>query len=191
MKSIPIKLKLQVASTGFRRVLRRPRYVILAAVLSVVFLEFIFWLNNLPMLQYILTVPTLSLAVKMQFLASTYTSVWQSSSSPLAISLLVLSLIQGATLSILIYIVRHQRADTAALKAVGNSSLASILATLGLGCAACGTSLITPILVLLFSSSSIVLAERVGAIVTVAGMVAGLYALYSISLRAASIPLGE
>lgn len=191
MQSIPFKLKLQVASTGLKRVLRQPRYAVLAAVLSVLFLELIFWLNNLPMLQYILTVPTLSLAAKMQFLASTYTDVWQSSSSPLAISLLVLSLIQGATLSILLYIVRHQTADTAALKAVGSSSLASILATLGLGCAACGTSLITPILVLLFSSSSVVLADRVGAVVTLAGMIAGLYALYSIGMKAASIQVGE
>lgn len=189
MHKLPLKLKLQLSRNGMYGVLRRPKYLVLAIIISVLFFEIIFWFNNFPLLQYILGVPTLSPLAKLQFLASTYTNLWQSTSSPLAVGLFILSILQGIVLSGLIFTMRRQTDRNTGVKVLGGSSVASILATLGLGCASCGTSLITPVLLFLFSSSSVALAENVGLGVTALAIIASLYALYSVGLKAGSAGL--
>ena len=181
------KLRCKLAVQGVWAVLRRPQYFVLAVVVSIAFVEFVYWFNNLPLLHYVLAVPTLSLITKLQCIFSTYGDLWQSAASPLAVSLLVLSIVQGCTLSVLVYAVKHQKAGMAGFRTISGSGVASIFATLGLGCAACGTSLLTPILVFIFSSSSVALADQVGFGVVVAGLGAGLYALYSAGKKAATV----
>lgn len=187
MKGVRWQLKLRVAGHGLIGTLRRPRYLLLALVLSVMFTELIYWLDNLPLLHYVLTVPTLSPAAKLQFMAGTYADLWQSTASPLAVSLLLLSVVQGCTLSLLVFTLRRQRAGGNAIRAIGGSGLAGVLATLGLGCAACGTSLLTPILVFLFSTSSVALADQVGLGVAIVGLLAGGYGLYAVASKAAAV----
>lgn len=184
---IPQRTKVKISVVGIWHVLRRPRYLGLALVGSVLFLEFIFWVNNLALLLYILQVPTLSPIAKLHFIGATYTSIWQSTTSPLAVSLLLLSMLQGVAIACLIFIIRRQHQNMMLAKTVGGSAVASVLAFLGLGCAACGTSLITPLLSLLFSSTSTAMADNVGFLASVLGLVVSLYALYSLGLKTRAV----
>lgn len=189
MNNIPLRLKLKVARRGILQVLRQPSYVLLAAFISVIFYEIIFWFNNLALLQYMVTAPSLSSGAKLEFLASTYTSIWQSTASPLAVGLIILSLLQGIVLSSIVYMVVRQKQTNDSGKVVASSGIASVFATLGLGCAACGTSLITPILAFMFSSTSVALADSVGFIVVLMGLIVGLYALYSAGTKVSAVSL--
>lgn len=177
-----IILKTKTSLKGVFLVIKRPKYALLALGLSVVFIELLFWINNINLLFYILTTPTLDLYQKITFLASSYSGIWQSTASVLAVILIVISFVQGIMLACLVYIIKRRR-TTGVIKTVGSSGISSILAALGLGCAACGTSLITPILTLLFSTTSTTLADSVGSYVMFVALLLSFYGLYSIGLK--------
>lgn len=178
--------KFQASFKGIISVIKQPRYLLLTLALSVVFVELLFWLNNINLLFYIFLTPNLNILQKIQFVASTYTSIWQSSTSFVAYMFLIISFLQGNMMACLFYIVRRKRIK-GIVKTAGSGGLASILAALGLGCAACGTSLITPILAFLFSSTSTALADSVGGYVLILGAIVSIYGLYSIGLKIRSV----
>lgn len=69
------------------------------------------------------------------------------------------------------------------LKDLGGTGIAGVLSVLGLGCAACGTSLVTPILTFLFATSSVAVAEEVGLYSAVLALVASLVTVYLAGLK--------
>lgn len=178
----PLGQKIRTSLNGIGIVLRRPIYLAMAALSSIIFFEFIYWFNNIQLFQYIIT-SGLSPAAKIEFIANTYTNMWYSFTSILASSLLVISFIQGIIVSCLIFILRRQRQTTELAGTVGKSGLAGSLAVLSLGCATCGTSLIAPILGLFVSNVSAALVDTIGVAASLAGLLLSLYALYLIGLR--------
>lgn len=60
---------------------------------------------------------------------------------------------------------------------VQNAGLAAGLAVLGTGCPTCGTTLITPLIGTLFSTSSYALASAISGILTAAAIIVALFAL--------------
>lgn len=70
--------------------------------------------------------------------------------------LLLVALLQGVAFSLMLYNVRrNKRLDTGSL---GKSGFAMVATTLGLGCVPCGTSLVLPLLSLVFSSTTSLMA---------------------------------
>lgn len=90
--------------------------------------------------------------------------------------LLVVSLLQGVSLAVLIYTARQNRKLDALV--AGRSGLALLLATIGLGCVPCGTSLLIPLMTILFSSSAPALIGTANQLVLVAAILLTVYALY-------------
>lgn len=176
MKSLIFRFKL--AAKGVFLALKSPQYLLLAIVISVVFAQFIFWMLNLNLLQYILSTPNLTITQKLAFLLQTTLTFVGSANTLQGFLLLAISIVQGAALSLLVF--NFNRSKQIDRKSLSGSSIASFGAIIGLGCAACGTSLITPIVAIFFAGSAYAVADKVGLYASVIALFLGLYALYRI-----------
>lgn len=162
----------------------KPLYFILAVVVSVVFYEFIFWFLNLGLLQYLLTSPFLSIEDKVGMLVGSYSDIFTIPLSPLALILFVVSILQGVTVAALVYSIRKERTmNKGILKDFGGTGIAGALSVFGLGCAACGTSLVTPILTFFFATSTVAVAEQVGIYSAVLALIVCVITVYLAGLK--------
>lgn len=165
----------------------KPLYLFLAAGVSILFYEFIFWFLNLGLLHYLLTTPYLSIGDKMSMLAGSYSGIFTVPLSLLSLTLFAVSIFQGVAVSALVYSIRQERsARRGMLKEFGGTGVAGVLSVLGLGCAACGTSLVTPILTFFFATSSVAVAERVGLYSAVLALFVSVVTVYLSGLKLAS-----
>lgn len=82
------------------------------------------------------------------------------------LSLVLLSLLQGLAIALMVYTWRNKYKDQT-LSSASTSTVASALGFVALGCPSCGISLLTPILSALAGASASILAERVGAVLTI------------------------
>ena len=162
-----------------RFLVRKPVYLVLALAIAIVFYELIFWSLNLGLAGYLLTAPFLGISERLAIFTSSFTSLFTQPTSTLGMLLLLVSLLQGISLSMLIYTIRYERQQARSfMGAFGGAGLAGILSVLGLGCAACGTSLVTPLLTFLFATSSIAAAEKVGEVAALLALVVAIITLY-------------
>lgn len=93
--------------------------------------------------------------------------------------LLIVSLMQGAAITVLIFTAKRNRKMDAAV--AGRSGLALVAATLGLGCVPCGTSLLIPVMTVLFSSSAPALMGTANAVILIVALLLTAFSLYKIS----------
>lgn len=94
--------------------------------------------------------------------------------------LLILSIIQGAALSLLVYNLRNNRDMDA--KAAAGGGLAAVAAVIGLGCVPCGTSILIPIMTLIFSSSAYTFLDTANLIILITASLLSVYSLYKMGL---------
>lgn len=186
VKSLPARIRLSLVSV-VKLLYLKPAYFLLAATVSIVFYQFIFWFLNLGLLQYLLASPFLTIGDKLELLIGSYSGVFRLPISPLAITLFAVSVIQGITVAALVYTVRRERLmQRGLMKDFGGTGIAGALSVLGLGCAACGTSLVTPILTFFFTTSSAAVAEEIGLYSAVLALVVSLVTVYLAGLRLSS-----
>ena len=95
-------------------------------------------------------------------------------------SLLIVSILQGLSLSVVIFTARrNKRNEQDVARQLSVSGITSIAAAIGLGCVPCGTSLILPIVTLFFSGAAAATAANVaGTIVLILALVLSLASLY-------------
>ena len=162
LRSLPHRVALSSKSL-FRLLYFKPQCLFLALASSVVFYELIFWFLNLGLLQYLLTTEYLPIADKLSMLIGSYSGIFIRPFSATSLTLFVVSLLQGVSVAAFVYLVRSERAmQQSFIRDAGGIGVAGALSVIGLGCAACGTSLVTPLLTFFFATSSIALAEQVG-----------------------------
>ncbi len=149
-----------------------------------VFFELIYWLFNTSVLRIVLSSANLNLLEKLHFVVSPLWSLAATNGAYTAGLMIALSLVQGQSLAALAYTLRHQQKFDAA--AIGGGSVAGLLAVIGLGCPACGTSLVTPIVAIFVSGSTVALSESITRIALPIALIVGLYGLYAIGLKAAT-----
>lgn len=178
-----VKLQLSLKTIGW--VMSQWRYAALALAIAVLFFELMYWLFNLSFLGIILASGNVTFLEKLNVLASPVQSIASVSGVHTLILMLLLSLLQGISIAMLTYIIRHQRKLDANL--VGGSSLVGLLAIIGIGCPACGTSLLTPIVALFVSGSAVAVSERIIIFLLPFALAVGLYGLYAVGLKAANI----
>ncbi|PID99468.1 hypothetical protein CSA80_01770 [Candidatus Saccharibacteria bacterium] len=178
-----LRLKISARATG--GVLRQWRYALLAVLVATLFFELVYWLFNLETLGVILGSSAVSFGEKLSVLASPFRSVRDVNGNGTVTLMLVLAVIQGVNVSLLAYAMRHQQKADA--KLIGGSSLTGLLAVIGLGCPACGTSLLTPIIAMFASSSALAVSERLTAIALPIAVAVGLFGVYVLGLRLSTI----
>lgn len=175
-KTKSVKYKLFMAGEGLFAVFSRLRYALFAVALAMLFAIFMFGIinSNFYWPLYMSRLPVIDklvlfgdMAVK---LLASFFSTFEGA------LLMVVSLLQGAAFATMTYTMRrNKRFDTAA---VGGGTIAMVAAALGLGCVPCGTSLIMPIITLLFSSSAYAAANLASVAVLVVAFALSLYSLY-------------
>ncbi len=170
------------ALTGIWFVLKRPKWLILALTLSFILSLIIYFsINNgfyWPLLASSLSIGN-KLSVFGMMISGMVTSYGAGLNGAL---LLIVSLLQGLAIAILIYTIRKNHQLDAGI--AGRSGVALALATLGLGCVPCGTSLLVPVMTIIFSSSAPALIGAANSLILVGALVLTVYSLYKTGLVA-------
>jgi hypothetical protein len=122
-------------------------------------------------------IPTID---KISLIFSSYTTIFSPPAAWLLITLFAISIAQGVAASILVYLLRRQKNNEISItKGLGGSGLIGIFSALGIGCVACGTSLITPILGIFFATSSAAMAREIGTYSAIFALILSIVALHS------------
>jgi hypothetical protein len=100
--------------------------------------------------------------------------------SPNGALLLMVSILQGLSITVVIFTAKkNKRNEQAVTKQVGLSGLASVAAAIGLGCVPCGTSLILPLVAVFFSGAAVATAATVAStLVLILALLLSLFSLY-------------
>lgn len=180
-----IWMKIQISAKTLWWLFVQPVYAAIAIVLAFGFFELVYWMFNLATFFSLMTTGNLGIADKASVLFSPFTSMQLQNGAFIFIFMILLAILQGLSLSALIYAMRHQpKTDS---KLLGGSAVLGFLAVVGLGCPACGTSLITPVVALFVSGSAVAVSEQITAIALPLAILIGLYGLYVLGLRISTI----
>lgn len=178
-------LKIRLSARTILWVFTKWRYAVLALVVAFLFFELIYWLFNLSVLGVVLGSVKLSIFDKLEFLIDPILSLGSIMGAGTASMMLLLSLVQGMNIALLTYIIRNQPKVEA--KAIGGSAFIGVLAVIGIGCPACGTSLIAPVVALFVSGSAVAVSETITRIALPIALAAGFYGLYALGIQAANV----
>jgi hypothetical protein len=133
-----------------RQVFSEGRYVVLASAAALVTFVMTTWLANLNLVWEIAISNSMALGQKFKILAALIGSIGTNFTVFSALMAITISILFGVSLALVVYDLRYWRAArgaSAGATAAGLSGLMSGL--LGIGCAACGSFLLSPVLVFL------------------------------------------
>lgn len=142
----------------------------------------VIWSLNLDLIIYIFFEAPLSLFGKIEFFFDGYKSLFSNFDSLLSVSIVVFSFLFGLNIALLVYVLRHVGVKSIPKKSGG---IAFIFAILGGGCVACGTSLLTPVLISLGVFGGAFLRD-LGAIFNILGSFLLVYSIYQLSIAVQS-----
>lgn len=174
------KETVKTAAAGIGALLKLPRYGVLVAGFSLLFAIVIFFAIN-GNFYGPLFLSRLSIVDKFAVAGNMLAELFkQGFTTPNGVLLLIVSILQGLSLSVVIFTARrNKRNEQDVARQLSVSGIASIAAAIGLGCVPCGTSLILPIVTLFFSGAAAATAANVaGTIVLILALVLSLVSLY-------------
>lgn len=162
---------------GVWRVLSKWRYILIAVVVSILF-AILFSILSVGTTEWQLLLSKLPFMEKMGIIGEALIRFVRDATTATGLLSIVVVILQGITISLLVFsIVRERETKQKYGKTAncfGESLVASIVATLGLGCSTCGASLIIPLLSLISAS-----AIFIGAMTTIIIVVAMALLMYS------------
>ncbi len=179
MMKIPLKVKLALAAKNTLAVVTRPLNIVIIILGALLLSTIVIWSLNYQLAGYILFDAPLSLAQKIRFFSYGYESLFTSFDNLLSVSVVILAVLFGINLVMFIEATRRR---TARLAATGTSGVAALLGILSSGCAACGTSLLTPLLATVGATSTS-LVHTFGAVFNLLGSSLLLYSIYKLALQ--------
>ena len=174
------KLTIKSALLGVGRMLGFPKYFLITIVATVAFAMVIYFAINANFYGPLM-MSRLPILDKIAMLGSMIIDVFkQSFTSPNGALLMIVSILQGVSIAAVIFTSKNNRDNEKTVsRQVGLSGIASIAATIGLGCVPCGTSLILPIVTLFFSGAAAATAANIAStIVLLLALLLSLFSLY-------------
>ena len=157
-----------------------PKYFLITIVATVAFAVIIYFAINANFYGPLM-MSRLPVLDKIALLGSMIIDIFkQSFTSPNSALLMVVSILQGVSIAAVIFTSKNNRDNEKTVsRQVGLSGIASIAATIGLGCVPCGTSLILPIVTLFFSGAAAATAANIAStIVLLLALLLSLFSLY-------------
>lgn len=182
MKLLWLKIKTSFRAVG-RMFVRYPQYIFMAMVLSVVFLWFLLWIFNLALLGQTFFDSSLSISGKLGVIFGIFGSIFTNFEAVQATTLVVFAILFGINISILIFVIKSRGR---AFKNSGKSAAGVVFAVIATGCGACGTSILTPILLSIGSTGAVALSGTIGLIISYLSMALILYSIYSLGASVAT-----
>ena len=168
------------ALLGVGRMLGLPKYFLITIVATVAFAVIIYFAINANFYGPLM-MSRLPILDKIALLGSMIIDIFKQSFTSLNGALLmVVSILQGISIAAVIFTAKNNRDNEKTVsRQVGLSGIASIAATIGLGCVPCGTSLILPIVTLFFSGAAAATAANIAStIVLLLALLLSLFSLY-------------
>ena len=174
------KLTIKTAILGISRMLGSSKYFLITIVATVAFAVVIYFAINANFYGPLM-MSRLPILDKIALLGSMIIDVFkQSFTSPNGALLMIVSILQGVSIAAVIFTAKNNRDNEKTVsRQVGLSGIASIAATIGLGCVPCGTSLILPIVTLFFSGAAAATAANIASIIVLLlALLLSLFSLY-------------
>lgn len=168
------------ALLGVGRMLGLPKYFLITIVATVAFAVIIYFAINANFYGPLM-MSRLPILDKIALLGSMIIDVFkQSFTSPNGALLMIVSILQGVSIAAVIFTAKNNRDNEKTIsRQVGLSGIASIAATIGLGCVPCGTSLILPVVTLFFSGAAAAAAANIASIIVLLlALLLSLFSLY-------------
>ena len=168
------------ALLGVGRILGLPKYFLITIVATVAFAVIIYFAINANFYGPLM-MSRLPILDKIALLGSMIIDIFKQSFTSLNGALLmVVSILQGVSIAAVIFTAKNNRDNEKTIsRQVGLSGIASIAATIGLGCVPCGTSLILPIITLFFSGAAAATAANIASIIVLLlALLLSLFSLY-------------
>lgn len=157
-----------------------PKYFLITIVATVAFAVVIYFAINANFYGPLI-MSRLPILDKITLLGSMIIDIFKQSFTSLNGALLMaVSILQGVSIAAVIFTAKNNRDNEKTVsRQVGLSGIASIAATIGLGCVPCGTSLILPIATLFFSGAAAATAANIAStIVLLLALLLSLFSLY-------------
>lgn len=174
------KFTIKSALLGVGRILGLPKYFLIAIVATIAFATVIYFAINANFYGSLM-MSRLPILDKIALLGSMIVDIFKQSFTSLNGALLmIVSILQGISIAAVIFTAKNNRDNEKTVsRQVGLSGIASIAATIGLGCVPCGTSLILPIVTLFFSGAAAATAANIASTaVLLLALVLSLLSLY-------------
>ena len=168
------------AALGVSKILSLPPYLLLAIVLFVLFALIIFFAINANFYGPLM-MSRLLILDKISLFGTMFIDIFKQGFSSLnGALLLIVSLLQGLSITVVIFTVKkNKRNEQSVTRQVGLSGLASVAAAIGLGCVSCGTSLILLLVAVFFSGAATATAATVAStLVLILALLLSLFSLY-------------
>jgi len=130
---------------GLYRVFRHPTYIALSVGIAVLVFSFAVLLPNFPLLSQILPSQSIELGDKISLIFSLFESIQTNFTTVSATYTILIAILFGMNVSLFVYFIRKQKAIIKSADSVaGVGGLVSGI--FGIGCAACGTFILTWVL---------------------------------------------
>lgn len=127
-------------------VFREPRSLVLTGTIAWFIFTGAVWLPNMALIKSVFD-SAASLNVKLTFLVTLYQSIGTNFTIVSATYTLLIALLFGVQITLLYYYIRKTKTNRASLRRVGGTGLGGLVAGIfGIGCAACGTFILTAVL---------------------------------------------
>lgn len=140
-----------MVTQAIQKVFRKPVYVILALIVSALVFAFAVWLPNIRLVASIVSSPDVPFASKLELPLSLLGSITTNFSVLSASYIVAIAILFGVSLAMIVYFLRRRVAEVRQGGFVtGFLGIAS--GTIGIGCAACGSFLLTSGLTLVGAS---------------------------------------
>ncbi len=175
--NIPLRLKLRVSAKNVGLSLLHPINLLVASISGFLMLSIIIWSLNLDLVKFILFDAPISAAQKLRFFSYGYEALFNSYDNMLSLSVIILSVLFGINTALFFKALRLRTADA---KAAQTGGAAAILAVVSGGCAACGTSLIAPLLASFGAGAAAT--QSAGVVFSLLGSALLVYSIYRLGL---------
>ncbi len=127
-------------------VLKEPSSILLSVATAWVIFTGAVWLPNTALILSVLS-SSASFADKLNFLGTLYQSIGTNFTLVSATYTLLIAILFGLQIALLTYYVRKTKTSRASLRGIGGTGLGGLVAGIfGIGCAACGTFILTAVL---------------------------------------------
>lgn len=166
----------------FCSVFKQPLYLLIASLVGVVVFSLAVWLPNFALIKTVLLSQTAGLLEKVMFVASLYESIITNFTFESATYTILIATLFGVYIALLVFYIRTRRVKRNGLKSgwLGIGGLVS--GFFGIGCAACGTVLLSSIAT--FGGASLLLVLPLGGReLGYLGVGILVYAIYSLSKK--------
>lgn len=136
---------------ALQKIFRKPMYILLALITSSVVFTFAVWLPNIPLIVKVMGHPGISLTQKLGLPISLLGSIATNFTLLSASYTIAIAILFGMNVSMIVYFLRR-RVDEVRQTGMTTGLFGITSGVIGMGCAACGSFLLTSILSLIGAS---------------------------------------